>query len=238
MPVDTSVQSEILSRYDALLILKLTSQSSITSLAHYVSAVKESAASSSKGLLIYFPTTALWNHLARNRSKSFQKLQTLLSELYILAAVSSPEDTPCEVVIQLLRGQEKQDILIDMDNIRPEELRKLCGGNVRIVDDADAVDGGEAGTGTIAANGTESEREDSHLGTVALGGTFDHLHAGHKILLSMACWLARRRVIVGISGESVSRHASPFLLKRVLILYPADEVLLKNKSDKEFLESL
>jgi hypothetical protein len=35
---------------------------------------------------------------------------------------------------------------------------------------------------------------------VALGGTFDHLHAGHKILLSMAAWIASRKVIVGVTG--------------------------------------
>lgn len=34
----------------------------------------------------------------------------------------------------------------------------------------------------------------------ALGGTFDHLHPGHKILLSMAAWIAHEKVIVGISG--------------------------------------
>lgn len=37
---------------------------------------------------------------------------------------------------------------------------------------------------------------------VALGGTFDHLHAGHKILLSMGAWIARRKLIVGITGAS------------------------------------
>ena len=35
---------------------------------------------------------------------------------------------------------------------------------------------------------------------VALGGTFDHLHAGHKILLSMAAWIADEKVIVGVTG--------------------------------------
>lgn len=42
---------------------------------------------------------------------------------------------------------------------------------------------------------------------VALGGTFDHLHAGHKILLSMAAWIARKKVIVGVTGLSL--HPSP-----------------------------
>lgn len=39
---------------------------------------------------------------------------------------------------------------------------------------------------------------------VALGGTFDHLHAGHKILLGMAASVTERRLIVGVTGMSVS----------------------------------
>ncbi|KAI9889095.1 MAG: hypothetical protein M1814_005819 [Vezdaea aestivalis] len=60
---------------------------------------------------------------------------------------------------------------------------------------------------------------------VALGGTFDHLHAGHKLLLTMAAYLvepqesgnvtACRRLIVGISGDD----------------------LLKNKKFADYLES-
>ncbi|OAX41984.1 Nucleotidylyl transferase [Rhizopogon vinicolor AM-OR11-026] len=51
---------------------------------------------------------------------------------------------------------------------------------------------------------------------VALGGTFDHLHAGHKILLCMAAWIASSKVIVGVT----------------------DDDLLKNKSNKHVLESM
>jgi len=50
----------------------------------------------------------------------------------------------------------------------------------------------------------------------ALGGTFDHLHAGHKILLSMGAWVASEKLIVGIT----------------------DDALLKNKAHKEVLEKL
>ncbi|KAH9930728.1 Nucleotidylyl transferase [Fomitopsis serialis] len=50
----------------------------------------------------------------------------------------------------------------------------------------------------------------------ALGGTFDHLHAGHKILLSMGAWIARDKLIVGVT----------------------DDTLLKNKSFKDVLESI
>ncbi|KAG1826940.1 uncharacterized protein BJ212DRAFT_1309398 [Suillus subaureus] len=51
---------------------------------------------------------------------------------------------------------------------------------------------------------------------VVLGGTFDHLHAGHKILLSMAAWIASTKVIVGVT----------------------DDELLRNKSNKNVLESM
>jgi hypothetical protein len=37
---------------------------------------------------------------------------------------------------------------------------------------------------------------------VALGGTFDHLHAGHKILLSMAAWITAEKIIVGVTGSN------------------------------------
>jgi len=34
-----------------------------------------------------------------------------------------------------------------------------------------------------------------------IGGTFDHLHAGHKILLTVSAALASRRLIVGVTGS-------------------------------------
>lgn len=36
---------------------------------------------------------------------------------------------------------------------------------------------------------------------VCLGGTFDHLHAGHRILLTMAVLAATKRVVCGVTGE-------------------------------------
>ncbi|KIY62537.1 hypothetical protein CYLTODRAFT_426842 [Cylindrobasidium torrendii FP15055 ss-10] len=38
---------------------------------------------------------------------------------------------------------------------------------------------------------------------VAVGGTFDHLHAGHKILLSMAAWVANQKLIVGVTEDAL-----------------------------------
>lgn len=44
---------------------------------------------------------------------------------------------------------------------------------------------------------------------VALGGTFDRLHIGHKMLLSQACFLATDSLTIGISDTPLT--ASMFL---------------------------
>lgn len=66
---------------------------------------------------------------------------------------------------------------------------------------------------------------------VALGGTFDHLHAGHKILLSMAAWIASEKVIVGVTGET-ARHMQRLVNK------DADDTLLTKKSNRELVETI
>ncbi|KAI9592808.1 hypothetical protein BDF19DRAFT_387897 [Syncephalis fuscata] len=36
-----------------------------------------------------------------------------------------------------------------------------------------------------------------------IGGTFDHLHAGHKILLTMAAWITNDRLFCGVTDGSM-----------------------------------
>jgi pantetheine-phosphate adenylyltransferase len=48
---------------------------------------------------------------------------------------------------------------------------------------------------------------------VIIGGTFDHLHAGHKILLSMAAWIADEKLIVGVTGTFVELIAKETCLQ-------------------------
>ncbi|KAG4093937.1 hypothetical protein H8356DRAFT_1311483 [Neocallimastix lanati (nom. inval.)] len=61
-----------------------------------------------------------------------------------------------------------------------------------------------------------NDNEKDFYPTIALGGTFDHLHNGHKILLTISAWLAAKKVICGVS----------------------DDELLKNKKGAELLESI
>ncbi|KAA1085971.1 hypothetical protein PGT21_025955 [Puccinia graminis f. sp. tritici] len=46
------------------------------------------------------------------------------------------------------------------------------------------------------------ETENVLFNTFALGGTFNHLHSGHKILPTMVAWLTTHRLIVWITGQS------------------------------------
>lgn len=39
--------------------------------------------------------------------------------------------------------------------------------------------------------------------TVAVGGTFDHLHPGHKVLLSITGLLANKKIIVGLTADQL-----------------------------------
>ncbi|GAA6013668.1 hypothetical protein JCM10207_004810 [Rhodosporidiobolus poonsookiae] len=71
-------------------------------------------------------------------------------------------------------------------------------------------------SGESEVDGVNGEAGKGIYDVAALGGTFDHLHAGHKILLTMACAITSRKLIVGIS----------------------DDVLLKNKKFAHLLEPL
>lgn len=50
---------------------------------------------------------------------------------------------------------------------------------------------------------TDSQDDASPYPVVALGGTFDHLHAAHKLLLHLALFLTSRKLIVGLMSDSL-----------------------------------
>ncbi|KAA3671541.1 phosphopantetheine adenylyltransferase / dephospho-CoA kinase, partial [Paragonimus westermani] len=55
---------------------------------------------------------------------------------------------------------------------------------------------------------------DEQYTDVCLGGTFDRLHNGHKILLSVGALLARKRLLVGVTTDSMlkNKHLAPLIL--------------------------
>lgn len=47
---------------------------------------------------------------------------------------------------------------------------------------------------------------ESRYNTVAVGGTFDRLHAGHRLLLTVAAWVTSSTLLVGITDDSLIAH--------------------------------
>jgi len=58
---------------------------------------------------------------------------------------------------------------------------------------------------TDRAGSDLDESAPAHPGpsVVALGGTFDHLHAAHKLLLHLALFLSTRKLIIGITADAL-----------------------------------
>lgn len=57
---------------------------------------------------------------------------------------------------------------------------------------------------------------------VVLGGTFDRLHSGHKMMLSEAVLRAKKRLVVGVTDTNMvqckcSRAGAPFSFRRVTV---------------------
>lgn len=49
----------------------------------------------------------------------------------------------------------------------------------------------------------DEEHTPARFARVAVGGTFDHIHAGHKILLTMTALLASESVVVGVTDDAM-----------------------------------
>lgn len=62
-----------------------------------------------------------------------------------------------------------------------------------------------------------TEVEEGQYSDVALGGTFDHLHAGHKILLSMTAWVTSHRIVCGVSGMQKENEYLTLKLEQSLL---------------------
>ena len=68
----------------------------------------------------------------------------------------------------------------------------------------------------------------SRYDTVVLGGTFDYLHSGHKILLSMAAWFCSKRLTVGVSGTHLLSIQK--LISFSILDFPAERIAKKKYS--------
>ncbi|KAI0320114.1 hypothetical protein OF83DRAFT_1106675 [Amylostereum chailletii] len=157
-----------------------------------------------------------------SRAGSWDEVQRLLTFVYVQATkVAQDLDRVLMEVDVLLKGfdedlqeevGEGMDIAFRIDGDSIPSLLPLSVSSLRT---SWAMPGDPDGPEEPPSPIVDvSEPSTYHV--VALGGTFDHLHAGHKILLSMAAWIADEKIIVGVT----------------------DDALLVKKANKEVMESL
>ncbi|KAI9264874.1 hypothetical protein BDA99DRAFT_558985 [Phascolomyces articulosus] len=155
----------------------------------------------------------------------WQRLQSILCSLYVTQLnVAYAADAPlfdCTVILDgwcnYAVGQEPSVSLVfaseqDVSQVdtwnqqrsKPFELQKL----------AVPEEEQEKGIATIVENNTQ-DNDGQLFDRVIVGGTFDHIHAGHKILLTMTALLAEKTIYVGVT----------------------DDIMLVSKKHREFIAS-
>jgi len=172
-----------------------------------------------------------------NLWKKWNEVESLLSKLYVMTSQKSYQcgkilldvniifDKWCDYDIFI---EDSWDILVLTNknniekienineqryNIELSELKYIYNSTFDIETEIDMkVEDTEQQTCFLENNGNDKDC----YPTVALGGTFDHLHNGHKILLTISSWIASKKIICGIS----------------------DDELLKNKKGAELLEPI
>ncbi|XP_046860368.1 bifunctional coenzyme A synthase-like [Xenia sp. Carnegie-2017] len=76
----------------------------------------------------------------------------------------------------------------------------------------------------------EQDKVVKEYDTVAVGGTFDRIHNGHRLLLSTSCLLAKSKIVVGVSND--------FLLVNKTLLELIEPLDLRMKNVTEFIEDI
>lgn len=82
-------------------------------------------------------------------------------------------------------------------------MRKLTSRYQKTFELMEFKEGEDASALKEHTQGRTSFDDAAHMqsyNSVALGGTFDHLHAGHKILLTMSAWLTKTKLYIGVAG--------------------------------------
>ncbi|AOA64804.1 Putative pantetheine-phosphate adenylyltransferase [Komagataella phaffii CBS 7435] len=148
---------------------------------------------------------------------SAHKVNIVLQHLYEATRNSYGLDVDIQVgfakwVFKDPHKQWSQIYIADGDNI-PHQLQLNNISNVEPVHIC--FNPSDTSTTEYTNESSANDFNAEQFRVVAVGGTFDHLHDGHKILLGISAFLSRDELIVGVTGEA----------------------MLKNKKYKDYLES-
>ncbi|CCG81750.1 Uncharacterized protein C1F12.08 [Taphrina deformans PYCC 5710] len=175
--------------------------------------------------ILLFTTDEVSHVWAGFSSDAFLQVQKTISELYIETARISRElksNLETTIIFADWSGYDlaKEDLdwavvgVNTIDRALADNFLNVHQGHYK--DRINPVVIESSATITRESTTTSLDNPPRIYNVVAVGGTFDHLHAGHKILLTMTAWLAQGKVVCGITGDA----------------------LLVNKKHKEVMENI
>lgn len=136
--------------------------------------------------------------------KSLPKLSPLAIKIYEESVTSLPETDVRVQVINFRETKELPLVKYEVDVILigiEKPSQELRSRYVRMYRCSDVINVGE----DIGTEQNMSQEAGEMYDTVVLGGTFDRLHVGHKILLTESVLRSRKRVVVGVTDENMIR---------------------------------
>ncbi|OCK79583.1 pantetheine-phosphate adenylyltransferase family protein, partial [Lepidopterella palustris CBS 459.81] len=170
--------------------------------------VEDSEGIDPRVLLIAYPRNGKLNHSLDSRPE--QDSQGPVIDIRTLASSNRPWQT-----IYSAECEEGEQILKNFLSVAKSNrnVRRVRGGIIQVSVKNDRT-----------ASATAADTIRRHR-SVALGGTFDHLHIGHKLLLTMFAFVIEARCSTSDDSE------------RCLTIGITGDELLKNKKFADFLES-
>ncbi|KAG9318548.1 hypothetical protein JVU11DRAFT_639 [Chiua virens] len=178
---------------------------------HLDPAIAQATSATSDLLLIVLLSDTFAPTSPITRTDSWVHVQTLIAHIYVQASKAAHRQNNLLLNISVLLNNVFPDIPSDVDIVYRVD------DSVSLPDSLSAIPhallSSHPRTSSTSAQVIPSARPPSYP-VVALGGTFDHLHAGHKILLSMAAWIATRKVVVGVTADALlKKKSNPHLLE-------------------------
>ncbi|KAI9204445.1 uncharacterized protein BJ171DRAFT_505849 [Polychytrium aggregatum] len=191
----------------ALVPVRLSTLSTDNHLASYLALIRHAAAQTSDRLCICLDCPEI--PASQHRPVTIHEaLHAVLSALYIAASEAAYRSghllLSVDVVFLGWCGYDPSDA--DWDVAIGFEADRECIANTSIPFQIYEPPPSETNLKHLADLSRKSQSSRPEIYTqVAVGGTFDHLHSGHKVLLTMACWIARDRLVCGVVDPTPER---------------------------------
>jgi phosphopantetheine adenylyltransferase len=182
----------------------------------HASSIQQAASESAYRLIISLANEEILNCKPQSRAMHFQLVQSLLTWVYTTCAHYLPSS---------LTGSH--EVLVLFEGWSPAADTALPVTSLRQMDHADFPNSSTLVTPQIAQSlvspallNTDAQIHPAVAGKLLhisflckfihvfqVNGTFDHLHFGHKCLLTMGAWLAEEKFIISISSSLIALNA-------------------------------